>query len=341
MSINVGILGLGFMGQMHARCYQALPGVNLVTCSDGQEEKRASFQQEFGCLAYPTYAEMLYHPGLDLVDVCVPTYLHQEAVVQAAQAGKHVLCEKPIALEVAEADEMLAAAEKMKVSFMVAHVIRFWPEYMAIKRVVDGGELGEVRFVEARRLGGRPQWSWQNWYLDAAKSGGAVVDLQIHDLDFIRYLLGDPKEVFAVGRTSDRGSWDSIATTMTGFPGGAAAVATASLDLAAQFPFCMGLVVNCARGTLLLDSARKPSLVMIKEDQPPVEVELAAPPIAKAEGLGNLSDLGGYYNEIAYFVACLAAGQAPTVVTAWDAREALRLCLAARESAAGGKVVRY
>ena len=339
MSVNVGIIGLGFMGQMHARCYQAVPGANLVACSDGQPERREEFSKQFDCLACDTFEELLYHPGLDLVDVCLPTFLHRDHVVRAAEAGKHVLCEKPIALTLAEADEMLAATGRMGVKFMVAQVIRFWPEYMAVKRILEGGELGAVRFVEARRLSARPQWSWQGWLMQADKSGGAVVDLHIHDLDLLRWLLGEPQAVFASGVKSSRGGLDSIATSLLGLPGGVSAVAVGSLDLAAQYPFCMSLLVNCEGGTLVLDSGRQPSLVAIKGDAAPEAVPLPAPPVAKAEGIGNVSDLGGYYNEIAYFVECVAAGKDPQVVTGRDGREALKLSLAARESAESGKIV--
>jgi len=339
MSINVGIVGLGFMGQMHARCYQALPGVNLVACADGQEERRANFERDFGCVPYASYAELLYHTALDVVDVCLPTPLHREAVVQGLGAGKHVMCEKPIALTLEDADAMLAVAERSGTYFMVGHVIRFWPEYVALKRILDGGELGRVLFAEARRLSPSPAWSWQNWLLQADKSGGAVIDLHIHDLDFLRWVMGDPTSVFATGFRSGKG-WGTIATSLT-FPGGAGAVATGSLDLAPGYPFTMGLVVSCERGTLLLDSARTPSLVVMRGEAAPEAVELPAAPVAKAEGLGNVSDLGGYFNEIAYFIECIRTGSAPETVTPRDAREALRLCLAARESAESGKPVTF
>lgn len=341
MAINVGILGLGFMGQMHARCYQALPGVNLVAAADGQAEKRAQFEQEFGCVTYTNEPDLLYHLGLDMVDICLPTNLHKDAVVHACNAGKHVLCEKPMALSVAECDEMIAAAKQANVKFMVAHVIRFWPEYIAAKQLIDRGELGAVQYVEARRLSPRPNWSWQNWLMQGSRSGGGILDLHIHDIDFIRYLLGDPRQVYGAGKQSAGGAWDTITTSLTGFPGGATAAATGTLDLAAKFPFVMSLVVNCEQGTILLDSSRTPSLVVMKGDGGPDPVELPAPPVAKAEGLGNVSELGGYYNEIAYFTSCLSEGKDPEVVTARDAREAVRLCLASRQSAETGQVVAF
>src|SRR5690349_11097635 len=198
--VKVAIVGCGFMGRMHANVYSLLNNAQLVALVDRKAEKRETYSKDFGVPAYETLHELFEkHPDLDVVDVCLPTYEHKDAVMAAASAKKHVFCEKPMALTVGDADAMIHACSQAPVRLMIGHCIRFWPEYVLLKKLVEDKSLGELRSINLTRFGEFPSWSTDNWLADESKSGGGVLDMHIHDTDFIHYLLGNPLSVHSWG----------------------------------------------------------------------------------------------------------------------------------------------
>ncbi len=133
---------------------------------------------------------------IDIVDVCVPTFLHKSYVMKAADAGKHVICEKPLARSLEDAREMLDYCREKDVRLFVGHVLRFFPEYREAKALVDQGAIGDVAVVRTTRGGGFPM-AWNNWYADFQNSGGLVLDMIIHDFDFLRWCFGEVERVYA------------------------------------------------------------------------------------------------------------------------------------------------
>lgn len=337
--IKVGLVGYGFMGHMHAQCYAAA-GARVAAVADVETEKRKEAEEKLKCFTFPSLGELLETVEVDLVDVCTPTYLHEAAVVEAAAAGKNILCEKPMSLTLKSCDRMIKSVRKAGVRFMVGQVIRFWPEYQVVKELVDSGIYGRAEWVSARRLSPAPNWAWQDWLLDPVRSGGGVLDLHVHDLDYLNWLLGAPKRVLSTGAPGPHGGLDSVITLAWEHESGARSCAEGSLALAPAFPFNMGLVVACEKATIRFDSAASPTLMVYPAGAPAYAPPLPAPEIGDStETQGNIGSLGGYYNEIKYYLDCLEAGRAPAVVTPETAREAVRFCLAAAESARTGKIV--
>jgi predicted dehydrogenase len=338
--IKVGLVGYGFMGHMHAQCHEATGQARIVGLADVEPDRRKEAEEKLKCRAFGSLAEMLGSADIDMVDICTSTYLHEEMAIAAAKAGKHILCEKPMSLTVESCDRMIKAVKKAGVQMMIAQVIRFWPEYRVIKEIVDSGKFGPVEWLSARRLSPPPTWAWQGWLLDPARSGGAVLDLHIHDLDYIAWLIGLPGKVQACGSLGPKGGIDSVLTLGWEHPEGAKSLVEASLVLAPGFPFNMSLLVACEKATIRFDSAASPSLVVY-----PMQGETFAPPLpapkvgVSTETQGNIGSLGGYYNEIKYFLDCLEAGRDPEVVTVENAREAVRFSLAVKESAKTGRTV--
>ncbi len=338
--IKVGLVGYGFMGHMHAQCHVATGKSQITAVADVEQDKRDEAKAKYGCEVYATVEEMLAQADIDMVDICTPTYLHAEHVIAAARSARHILCEKPMALSVAECDKMIDEANATGVSLMVAHVIRFWPEYQVVKQLVDSMQFGAVLQVSARRLSPPASWCWQNWLNDPAKSGGAVMDLHVHDQDYINYLIGAPTKMQAQGTQGTGGGWDAVMAIGSGYPGGAKSDAEGSLMMSSSFPFGMGLIVACEKASIKLDSGALQTLMVYPNEGVPYAPELPEPQIgASTETSGNLSSLGGYFNEIQYFLSCLASGCKPTVVTPEDAREAVRVCVAVRQSAESGQDV--
>ena len=332
--IKVGVIGAGFMGSTHAACYANMNEAELTAVADIRPDKVKELCDQFGATAYETPAALFEKAGVDMVDICLPTDMHCEFVVKAAEAGLNVICEKPMARNVEDAEKMIAATEKAGVTFMVAHVIRFWPEYMVFKELFDSKRLGEMLSMQLTRVSPRPNWAWGGWLGDPAKSGGAALDLHIHDADYVRYLLGDPEDVDAVGAYSG-GGWDHIFVNYR-YPNVAVA-AVGGWDFPETYPFTMAFRAVFEKGAVSFDCNASPTLVVYPAEGEPEHPEVPQPQVSGAAGGGgggNIEALGGYFNETQYFVQCLEKGEKPTVVTPQDARDSLALTLKEIESAA-------
>jgi UDP-N-acetylglucosamine 3-dehydrogenase len=242
--IKVGVIGAGFAGTFHARAYAKLPGVEVAIIADHNASKAAALAAEVGAQAEVDTEAILSDPSIDLVDIALPTPLHPQVSIRAFEAKKHVVIEKPLALSVTEADAMIAASDASGKYLMVAHVLRFWPEYVAIRKVLQSGRLGQPRIATAHRLSNAPQWA--TWFLDPSKTGGSVLDLHIHDLDLMNWLFGQPRQVKAMGARGATGGWDHVITQVT-FDTLSASVEASTL-MPSDFPFSSGLRVVCDLG---------------------------------------------------------------------------------------------
>lgn len=192
--LRIGIVGAGFMGSTHAAGWAKTQG-QLVGIHALNEEQMYKLAAQYHIRAYPNFDALL--ADVDVIDICTPTYLHHEMVLHAAAAGKQIICEKPLALTVGQAREMVNAAEQAGVRLLVAHVVRFFPEYAQAKSIVERGEIGRVAVIRLTRCSFQPKSTADNWFLDPAKSGGMMLDLMIHDFDYARWVGGEVLSVFA------------------------------------------------------------------------------------------------------------------------------------------------
>ncbi len=316
--MKVGLIGCGFMGRMHCNVYQILPGVELTAVVDNKPEHASTFSKDFSVPAYATLDQLFANHELDALDICLPTYLHKDATVQAAQAGLHIFCEKPMALTVEDADAMIAATEAAGVQLMIGHCIRFWPEYVLLKELVDTKEMGKLLSINLTRYGQFPSWSADNWLADEAKAGGGVLDMHIHDTDYILYLLGEPDRIQTWGTIDERGPSHAF-TTMT--YGTTIAHLEGGWNLPTNAPFRMAFRAIFERGAAIMDAGPLTLYRPGKDPEVPVFAKLGA------QGGGNISDLGGYYHELAYFVDCLERGKAFETVTPQTSRLSLKTTL--------------
>jgi predicted dehydrogenase len=236
---NIGLVGFGFIGKTHLEAYQKIDNCRVKAIYTKKGEGPYHFAA--------TYEDLLNDQEIDIIDICLPTYLHEEYIIKAANAGKHIICEKPLVLKLDSATRIIDAVKKNNVELFVGHILRFWPEYQVIKSYSETEKLADIEIVHAKRLGQVPKWS--TWFQHPELSGGALFDLHIHDIDFVTYLLGEVRSVYAVGSKNQYCAWDHVMTTLI-FKNGGKAFVEASQRMPMGYPFTMSLRAQTAQTAL-------------------------------------------------------------------------------------------
>jgi len=324
--LNVALVGAGSMGKRHAACYRQLDGVKLAAAVDIDNDAAASAARD-EARTFRTLDQALAECDVDIVDVCTPTPFHGEHAVMALEAGKHLLLEKPMARTLDECDSIIAATDKAGTTAMVAHVLRFFPEFAQAKRAVDQGSVGRPAVVRTSRGGLFPR-GLDSWYADISQSGGAVLDLIIHDFDWLRWMLGPAVRVYARGLAYAGRAGQDYALVTIRFAGGAIAhvegtwMRPSGFETKFEIAGSDGLLDYRSRDAASLRISR----VAGPEDRAAVEVPES--PLAEDP----------YLAQIRHFVDCVQTGQTPMVSLA-DARAAVEIGLAALKSIETGEPV--
>lgn len=328
--VRVLLCGFGYMGRLHARVLGELPGVTLVGVVDPRGAAIREELRRSGSMA-PVFTDLtqaLTDTACEVVDICLPTDLHRRAAETALTAGRHVFCEKPLALNVVDAEATVRTARETGRQLMVGHCIRFWPEYEVLHDLVRSGEHGDLMSLSLSRRNARPDYAVGAWTDDPARCVGAALDMHIHDTDFVCHLLGSPRAVSARGRREPTG-WNSIASLYDFGPDGPLVFANGAWNYPPGWGFQMKFSAVFERGALDYDSRGEPTLLLTVGTQTPRPVALPA----------DRPD--GYHAELAYFFSCLPEGRTVEKSTGGQAAESLRVTLAEIESAAsGGSTVR-
>ena len=319
------------MGGVHLRAWREVAGARLAAVFSNDDRQLSgdltATQGNLGSPAerfdfsavkrYRDFGALLDDSEIDAVDLCLPTYLHEDAAVEALRAGKHVLVEKPMALEGDSARRMIAAAKRAGRILMTAHVLRFFPEYVALRHALPG--LGAVRGAFFRRRSAAPAWG--GWLQDPEKSGGGVFDLLIHDIDMCLHLFGRPEAVSAVGRCDAAAGLDMLHGQLF-YPFGVVVV-SGGWQPAPAFPFTMEYSVTLEGGTIEYNSAGRPPTLYAQAAE--------ALPLEEPDGKDGRD---GYTAEIEYFAECCRLGRQPERCPpreSADAVELMRTLLVARE----------
>jgi len=328
--LNVGIIGFGFMGRMHYRCWKEASDAKIVAICDvnpdilkntdklaGNIEGGETVIDFDGIELYTDAKAMLADAHLDAVSITLPTFLHSKFSIMALEAGVHVLCEKPMALEIDQCRQMIAAAEKSGKILQIGHCIRFWPEYVKAKEIVDSGEYGKVIVATFKRLGSSPTWGAEDWFANDLRSGGVALDLHIHDSDFIQYLFGMPSRVCSFG-SPNSGSGLKYITTRYSFDDDKLVTAEGSWAMAPSFGFEMGFNIVMEKATIVLDSLRQPVFKVC-----PVDGDVFTPQVAKRDG---------YSLQVEYFIGLTGGKKLPQVITLQQSLDSIQLVNAEVES---------
>lgn len=335
--VKVGIIGTGFIGDTHAEAYKRIENAELVGVVNRGEEKGKEFAKKFECKFYKTIDELLEADEVDAIDVCVPSYLHKDIVKKAANAGKNILCEKPVALSLDDADEMIDAIKKNNVKAMVAHVLRFWPGYVKAKEIIDSKEFGAPLYALCERLLAiTPGWRGEDhWAYKEELSGGVPMDVQIHDIDYLIWLFGMPKSVKSQGLFNKKlGGWAHMGSLFE-FKDKVSGFAEAGWAFRGAFPFTMILRIACENGSIewmfragesFKGSDQEYSLKVFKPDG-----EIYIPEVENEDP---------FYLQLKYFIDSIDRDEEIKNATFEDARNTLLTTLAVMESAKENKVIK-
>lgn len=251
-TIAYGILGAGFVAELHAEALASLPNIHLVGIADPDLSRAEKLAEKYGCRAFSSAGEMYGSVAPDAVSICIPTFLHADAVCEAAARGIHILCEKPLALAEADCLRMMKAEENSTSVISVAQVLRWWPEYRALHDLSVSGDIGPVHSLNATRI---MHGTRGGWFADPELGGGALFDLMTHDADFMLWTLGSEiRSVYAVGKQNEKGAWQHVCATFL-YHDGRFAVLEDGNDMPEGFPFTTRLLVSGLEGSLEVSSA--------------------------------------------------------------------------------------
>ncbi len=319
--MNVGIIGLGFMGATHAVRYSWMPQVLIsAVCSRDDERLCGKFSKQGGNLdlalpdldlrraaKYKDWKQLVADPRVEVVDICSPSDLHCEMAMAALRSGKHVLCEKPMALTIEDCDRMIAAGMQAKKRLMIGHVLRFWPAYEYLKRWVRAQGAADWKSIAFSRKSRVPDWSL--WQTQEDKSGGALLDLLIHDLDQVLLLFGMPNAVSAKQIRDDDAINGSLSYA-NGFN-----VNVQGGWYKGDVPFSMGFQLETAGAGIRFD---KNGLTLTDG--------------ASGEQALNLRDDDAYEKQLSYFLECCRTAHEPDQCPPDQSRAAVQLALLLKES---------
>ena len=330
--MDIAILGCGGVSYVHSQSYLSRSDVTIRAVVDIQYDRAEKLAETHNAKAYTSVEEMLANEKIDMVDICLPTYLHEEMAIKALNRKINVLCEKPMALTAQGAKNMANTAKNNGVFLMIAHVIRFWPEYVYLKKIYDEKPYGELLQVNFSRLGTFPDWSFENWMLDFNESGGAQLDLHIHDADFIYYMLGKPKAVSSISR-EEAGIISYISTQ---YIYDNHTVVTADCGwFKTTYPFVMSFSAVFENATLIYNGGK---LTLIEDKLEGKVIDLN-PDKENVQTQINISDIAGYFNEIDYFIDCIRTKTPPLKALPELSVESLEMVLAEIESGKAGKII--
>ncbi len=327
---RIGIIGAGFMGAAHAKAVSNSQRHELAGIADIDRQKGEALAQEYACRYYETAEELFRDESVAIVHICLPTNLHCRYIIQASEAGKHVLCEKPFALTDAEIAEAIAAVRKNGTKLMIAQVVRFWPENVVIRQFKESGALGKLKMCSAHRLGQIPVWA--EWYRDAAVSGGGLFDLHTHDIDNMIDLFGPCTEVYAIGQKYE-GCWNYMSTSLT-FQSGMKSIVESSLNMPGDYPFSTSFrllgenacIEQCMRAGANLDDMSNTMryLKLYENGKPCRDIPFEA--------------YDAYQGEIEHFADCVDQGLEPRILPE-ESRNVMRVIRTIEQSLNTGKVV--
>ena len=330
--IKAGVVGYGGLGHVHANGLHRVPDVQIVAVCDKRPEqltaKEVAINVQTGggdfdvstARTYTDYRAMLAKESLDVMVLALPTDLHAEYAILAMEAGCHAFGEKPMALTTAQCDRMIAARDRTGRQLQIAQCLRFWPEYIALREAIETGTYGRLLSLTMERIGAYAGWASENWFNDHRRSGGAIHDLHLHDVDWAFHALGKPTSLVAAGRVGHTGGIDDV-TALWDYADGPRVTMRASWMYTG---FTMNYRAMFEKAVFDFGIPPEPDL-HIFDHATKIRTKVALEPA------------NAYQRELEYFLDCVRGKHRNTRCTAESTRDSVRLVELERESIAKQK----
>lgn len=326
--MKIGVVGTGTMGKLHLDAWIKMKAVTISGILGRDKKLVDQLAEKYNSNAYMEYEELL-NTDIDVIDICLPTYLHKEFVTKAAQLGKHIICEKPLAINPDECREILEICQKYNVQLFVGHTLRFSPEYKQAHDQVKRGVIGEPGVVRLAR-GGPSPLGRDSWYQDQEKSGGVILDLGIHEFDWVRWTFGEVERVMAkkVKRKLQDGDHIEFALVTLRMQSGT----IAHIELSwAKKTFASAFEIAGNKGMLKHNDLESyPIKLNITNKGEQNSTGVVVP-----KSIGTKSPL---QLQLEHFTKCLENDEKP-IISAEDAIKAVEIAVAAMESVKSGQPV--
>ncbi len=332
MTLRICLVGSGNMARTHANHWKKIPEAQVVcvVTKDLTSVKNLAVPADIN--SFETLDEALAALDFNVVDICTPTTSHIDLALLATTFGKHLFIEKPMARTLADCDKIIAATKSAGTTVMVGHVVRFFPEFAAAKRAIEAGAVGVPAAIRTSRTAGHPRGGWNNWFADPEQSGGVLLDMAIHDMDWIRWCFGPIERVFAKGVYGKKEFAGVLDYGLVTFKLRSGAIAHVTGSWAHIGPFRTTFEVCGDAGMLEHDSSKSIPFSLALRTAPGAAPGVAIP----ASPMAPEDD--PYFNELREFTDSILEQREPSV-TVYDARAAVQLALAALESIETGKPV--
>ena len=326
--LRAAIIGYGGMGHFHAACYPQQKNVKLVAVCDTDKSKFSqtgasinigdSGESDLADVRFFTsYRELVKNAEFDILDICLPCHLHARCAVRAMQDGFHVLCEKPMARTLAQAEKMIRVSRETGKRLMIAQCLRFNPAFIRLKEAYQSQEFGKLLRLDMRRNSSMPP---NAWYHDPAKSGGALLDLHLHDTDLVNYIFGMPEAVQTFGIVRDTGGID---------------------DLLTRYVFSDGPVINAESSWCRASWFSSHIGIFEKATVEFSKTEIKIHRTGKGSEIIPVTGPNHYFREIAYFAECILENRSFDICSVESTRNSIKIAMAEERSArSGGKKIR-
>ncbi|NLP33930.1 MAG: Gfo/Idh/MocA family oxidoreductase [Clostridiales bacterium] len=334
--MKVGLIGCGGMGTTHYLSYKALSekmNVEVTAIADCRQEcldKAAEVWPE--ATKYHLGMDLIKKAEVDVIDICLPSYLHADHAIAAMEKGCHTFIEKPVCLTKTDCDRLLEAEKKTGVKVMVGQVVRFFGEYKYLKKVYDEQKFGKLKSIVMNRVSGDVTWGYEDWFHDINKSGSVVLDLHIHDLDFLRYMIGEPDEITVNSTTFESGMPNQVITSYKF--GDVFANVEGSWDVSSKMPFEAYYRACFEEATIVSSRLHSPHLTVYHKNGTVEHPELT--PEYEVENTSsniNIASLGPYYSEIKYFLECIEENKPVGIAPLSEGTKSVLLALLELEQA--------
>lgn len=294
--MKIGLLGAGMMGNIHSEMFTKIANVEVTAISKIKDHELKRIQNSFPNIKYYKNEEEFFNSGIDVIDITLPTFLHKEYIEKGLQHDLDVICEKPLCMTLRAVDEILELNQKSHNNIYVAHVIRFWPEYIYLNQCLESGRLGKLRSMYMGRYTGLPDWSVDNWIVNRELSGATPLDLQIHDVDFVLYAMGVPNDVQCKALKNRLHIW-----TQYFYEPDTIVVMEAGNDLPKAFGFEMTYRAVFEDGMLVYNSSGDHGLIEITDQLREINLEEQS----DAQLDRHLPTGDSYLTELAHFIECI------------------------------------